>query len=300
MRAAATAPLPAGRFVRRHRRTAEPRSGQYRRDDPRRLRAAAALRRRCRTAPTVSTVPERQPEGPRRGAGTGFIIDETGYILTNHHVVESADRINVRLADGRHLRAERVGSDPDTDIALIRVRRRAPFPYAPLGDSDSLRVGEWVLAIGNPLAYEHTVTVGVVSFIGRKLFDSSLDRYIQTDAAINFGNSGGPLINSRGEVIGINAAISSRASNIGFAVPINQASDILPQLRDKGQRVSRLHRCGPAGCRSGSAAVAGVGVGGRGAGAGRDARDRPARARAFGPTTSSWRWTASPSWATMS
>jgi serine protease Do len=99
-------------------------------------------------------------------------------------------------------------------------------------------VGEWVVAIGNPLAYEHTVTVGVVSFIGRKLFDSSLDRYIQTDAAINFGNSGGPLINARGEVIGINAAISSRAANIGFAVPINQARAILPQLRDKG-RVSR-------------------------------------------------------------
>ena len=99
-------------------------------------------------------------------------------------------------------------------------------------------MGEWVLAIGNPLAYEHTVTVGVVSFIGRKLFDTSLDRYIQTDAAINFGNSGGPLINARGEVIGINAAISSRASNIGFAVPINQATAILPQLREHGH-VSR-------------------------------------------------------------
>jgi serine protease Do len=180
--------------------------------------------------------PER--EGPRRGAGTGFIIDEAGYILTNHHVIETADRINVRLADGRALRAERVGSDPDTDIALIKVTSPRPLPHAPLGDSDALRVGEWVLAIGNPLAYEHTVTVGVVSFIGRKLFDSSLDRYIQTDAAINFGNSGGPLINARGEVIGINAAISSRASNIGFAVPINQASAILPQLRENG-RVSR-------------------------------------------------------------
>jgi serine protease Do len=143
-----------------------------------------------------------------------------------------------RLADGRTLRAERIGSDPDTDIALIRVESPRPLPFAPLGDSDTLRVGEWVLAIGNPLAYEHTVTVGVVSFIGRKLFDSSLDRYIQTDAAINFGNSGGPLINARGDVIGINAAISSRASNIGFAVPINQASAILPQLRDTG-RVSR-------------------------------------------------------------
>jgi serine protease Do len=112
------------------------------------------------------------------------------------------------------------------------------LPHASLGDSDALRVGEWVLAIGNPLAYEHTVTVGVVSFIGRKLFDRSLDRYIQTDAAINFGNSGGPLINAHGDVIGINAAISSRAPNIGFAVPINQATAILPQLRTSGH-VSR-------------------------------------------------------------
>ena len=181
---------------------------------------------------------DRDREGPRRGAGTGFIIDASGLILTNHHVIESADRIMVRLTDGRYLHARRIGSDPDTDIALIKVESTKPLPFAPLGDSDVLRVGEWVIAIGNPLAYEHTVTVGVVSYIGRKLFDSSLDRYIQTDAAINFGNSGGPLINSRGEVIGINAAISSRASNIGFAVPINQATAILPQLRSKG-RVSR-------------------------------------------------------------
>ena len=113
-----------------------------------------------------------------------------------------------------------------------------PFPVAPLGNSDGLRVGEWVCAIGNPLAYEHTVTVGVVSYIGRKLFNNSLDNYIQTDAAINFGNSGGPLINARGEVIGINAAISSRASNIGFAVPVNQARAVLPQLKLRG-RVAR-------------------------------------------------------------
>ncbi len=181
---------------------------------------------------------DRERDGPRKGAGTGFLIDQQGFILTNHHVIDGADRIVVRLTDGRSLRAETIGSDPDTDIALIKVEADAPLAFAALGDSDTLRVGEWVVAIGNPLAYEHTVTVGVVSFIGRKLFDNSLDNYIQTDAAINFGNSGGPLINARGEVIGINAAISSRASNIGFAVPINQASEILPQLRDKG-RVSR-------------------------------------------------------------
>jgi serine protease Do len=180
----------------------------------------------------------RDRDGPRQGTGAGFIIDSGGAILTNHHVVDGADRITVRLADGRELRASTIGSDPDTDIALIQVETTAPLPVATLGDSDDLRVGEWVMAIGNPLTYEHTVTVGVVSFLGRKLFDSSLDRYIQTDAAINFGNSGGPLINARGEVIGINSAVSSRASNIGFAVPINQATGILAQLRESG-RVSR-------------------------------------------------------------
>ena len=171
---------------------------------------------------------------PRRGAGTGFLIDDDGHILTNHHVIDGADRITVKLTDGRSLRADVVGSDPDTDIALIKVQSDKKFPHASLGDSNDLRVGEWVCAIGNPLAYEHTVTVGVVSFIGRKLFDMSLDNYIQTDAAINFGNSGGPLINARGEVIGINAAVSRQASSIGFAIPINQAKLILPQLKERG------------------------------------------------------------------
>jgi serine protease Do len=183
--------------------------------------------------------PRLDPHGlPRDGAGSGFIIEPDGHILTNHHVVDRADRIVVKLSDGRTFRARVVGADPATDIALIKVDAGAPLPVAPLGDSTSLRVGEWVCAIGNPLAFEHTVTVGVVSYLGRKLFDASLDDYIQTDAAINFGNSGGPLINARGEVIGINAAISWRASNIGFAIPINQASAILAQLKARG-RVAR-------------------------------------------------------------
>ncbi|HEV2984538.1 MAG TPA: trypsin-like peptidase domain-containing protein, partial [Vicinamibacterales bacterium] len=177
-------------------------------------------------------------ETPRRGAGSGFIIDADGSILTNNHVIDRAERITVKLSDGRTLRARVIGADPDTDIALIKVDGQGGLPVAPLGDSSTLRMGEWVCAIGNPLGYEHSVTVGVISFLGRKLFDMSLDNYIQTDAAINFGNSGGPLINSRGEVIGINAAISSRASSIGFAVPINGASAVLPQLRARG-RVSR-------------------------------------------------------------
>jgi serine protease Do len=175
---------------------------------------------------------------PHQGSGSGFIIDRQGFVLTNFHVIEDADRITVTLADGRVLKGDVVGTDPAIDVALLRVAASGPLEPAPLGNSDDLRVGEWVCAIGNPLGYVHSVTVGVVSFMGRKLFDASLDDYIQTDAAINFGNSGGPLINARGEVIGINSAISSRASSIGFAVPINQALAILPQLKARG-RVSR-------------------------------------------------------------
>jgi serine protease Do len=182
--------------------------------------------------------PSRDPETPRQGSGSGFIIDREGFVLTNNHVIDAADRIAVTLADGRTFRAEVVGADAAIDVALLRIPASPDLPEAPLGNSDELRVGEWVCAIGNPLGYVHSVTVGVVSFIGRKLFDPSLDDYIQTDAAINFGNSGGPLINSRGQVIGINSAISSHASSIGFAVPINQAVVILPQLKTRG-RVSR-------------------------------------------------------------
>ncbi|MCX6551425.1 MAG: trypsin-like peptidase domain-containing protein [Acidobacteria bacterium] len=179
-----------------------------------------------------------QWEESDRGSGSGFLLTPDGEILTNHHVVDGAERLTVKLADGRSLRARIVGGDPDTDVALIKVDGVHDLPVVRLGDSNTLRVGEWVCAIGNPLAYEHTVTVGVVSYLGRKLFDESLDNYIQTDAAINLGNSGGPLINTNGEVIGISAAISSRANNIGFAVPIDQARDVLDQLRRNG-RVSR-------------------------------------------------------------
>jgi serine protease Do len=173
-----------------------------------------------------------------RSLGSGFVIDAAGYILTNYHVVEGADRITVTLGDGRVAKADLVGIDPAIDVALLRIAAAGPLEVAPLGDSDTLRVGEWVCAIGNPLGYVHSVTVGVVSFLGRKLFDQSLDAFIQTDAAISFGNSGGPLINSRGQVVGMTTAISSQASNIGFAIPIGQVVAVLPQLRANG-RVAR-------------------------------------------------------------
>ena len=199
----------------------------------------------------------RERDAPRRGAGSGFIIDADGSILTNNHVIDGAERITVKLSDGRTLRARRRrrrsrhrhrAASRSTGRPVCRWRRSAIRRRCAMG--------EWVCAIGNPLGYEHTVTVGVVSFLGRKLFDTSLDNYIQTDAAINFGNSGGPLINARGEVIGINAAISSRASSIGFAVPINGASAMLPQLRARGRVSPRLHRRRPARRRRRPRAVA--------------------------------------------
>jgi len=176
--------------------------------------------------------------GPREGTGSGFIIDPAGYILTNYHVIEGADRLTVTLSDGRAFRATVVGIDQAIDVALLHIPATEPLPVAPLGRSETLRVGEWVCAIGNPLGYVHSVTVGVVSFLGRKIFDPSLDALIQTDAAITFGNSGGPVINSRGEVVGMATAISTVASNIGFAIPIDQITAVLPQLQEHG-RVAR-------------------------------------------------------------
>jgi serine protease Do len=173
----------------------------------------------------------------RRGDGAGFVIDPTGLVLTNEHLVGGSSRVRVRLTDGREFRATPIGRDARTDLALLKIEA-GRLPAVTLGDSDRLRVGDWVVAIGNPLSFEHTVTVGVVSSKGRKIFDASFDAYIQTDAAINPGNSGGPLLNSAGEVVGINAAVSREGQGIGFAIPINVAKDIVAQLRQRG-RVSR-------------------------------------------------------------
>src|SRR5688572_15337624 len=178
------------------------------------------------------------PGAPREGSGSGFFIDPSGYLLTNFHVVDGADRVTVTLVDGRSFRAEIVGVDPAIDVALLRIPGASGLPVVVLGDSDSLRPGQWVCAIGNPLGYVHSVTVGVVSYLGRKLFDQSLDAYIQTDAAISLGNSGGPLIDANGRVVGITTAVSAQAANIGFAVPISQVIPVLGQLRERGH-VSR-------------------------------------------------------------
>jgi serine protease Do len=177
---------------------------------------------------------ERQREFKRSALGTGFVISPDGYIVTNNHVIEEVDTITVAFEDGKELEATVAGRDPKTDIALIRVETEQELFALPLGDSEKVRPGEWVVAIGNPFGLGHTVTAGIVSAKHRIIGQGSYDDFIQTDAAINFGNSGGPLINLAGEVIGVNTAINPRANTIGFAVPINMAKDILPQLRATG------------------------------------------------------------------
>jgi serine protease Do len=175
----------------------------------------------------------------QQNLGTGVIIDKEGFILTNNHVVELTDEIKVKLADGREFTAKIVGRDPKTDLALIRIEPDGPFTPLPLGDSDKLEVGDWVVAIGNPFGLGNTVTAGIVSAKYRQIGTGSYDNFIQTDASINPGNSGGPLLNTAGEVVGINTAIFSRGGGsvgIGFAIPINMAKDLLPQLK-KGKVV---------------------------------------------------------------
>lgn len=170
----------------------------------------------------------------RQSLGSGFIIESEGYILTNHHVVKDADEIRVIFRDESETEAKVVGKDPKTDIALIKVNVGKPLPTVKLGDSDKLKEGEWVLAIGNPFGLKYTLTAGIVSAKGREIGAGPYDDFIQTDASINPGNSGGPLLNMKGEVIGINTAIVAGGAGIGFAIPINLARDILPQLRSKG------------------------------------------------------------------
>jgi len=171
------------------------------------------------------------------GQGSGFIISKDGYILTNNHVAGDADKITVKLKDGRKFQAKLIGSDPKTEIALIKIEGDN-FPYIELGDSSELEIGEWVIAIGNPFGLAETLTVGVVSAVGRSNVGiTDYEDFIQTDAAINPGNSGGPLLNIEGKAVGINTAIYTRSGGymgIGFAVPINMAKQIVNQLKEKG------------------------------------------------------------------
>jgi serine protease Do len=186
-------------------------------------------------------MPDQGPMSKITSLGSGVVIDEDGYILTNNHVIEDVDDIIVTLNNGAKYSAEVVGTDPLTDLALIRSKTMKDFAVARFGDSDKLEVGDWVMAIGNPFGYGHTVTVGVVSATGRVIGAGQYDNFIQTDASINPGNSGGPLFNIRGELVGINTAIATRtgqSAGIGFAIPINMAADILDQLKETG-RVER-------------------------------------------------------------
>lgn len=185
--------------------------------------------------------PEVPPESlsgtGEHSLGSGFVLGPDGYVVTNHHVVEDARRILVRLADGRELPAEVVGKDPSTDLALLKLTgesvRELPFVY--LGDSDRLEVGDWVVAIGNPFGFDHSVSHGIISAKERVLGVGAFDDFIQTDVSMNPGNSGGPLFNMRGEVVGVNTAMVSHGQGIGFAVPINMVKDLLPNLKVNGR-----------------------------------------------------------------
>ncbi len=181
--------------------------------------------------------PDPSPDQPR-SLGSGFIISEDGYIVTNNHVIGEADKITVRLSDEEEYQATVIGSDQRTDLALIKIEPSSKLTAIPLGDSEALQVGDWVMAIGNPFGLEQTVTVGIVSAKGRVIGAGPYDDFIQTDASINPGNSGGPLLNLQGEVVGINSAIFSRGGGnigIGFAIPIGQARSIIAQLRESGK-----------------------------------------------------------------
>ncbi len=171
----------------------------------------------------------------RQSLGSGFILDKKGYIVTNNHVIENADEIKVTLQNGKDYDAEIIGADPGTDIALIKIEAEIDLPLLELGDSESLEIGQWVLAIGNPFGLDHTVTAGIISAKGRVIGAGAYDDFIQTDASINPGNSGGPLINMEGKVVGINTAIVAGGDGIGFAIPVSMAERIVEQLKETGE-----------------------------------------------------------------
>ncbi len=178
-----------------------------------------------------------QRDYKERSLGSGFIIDKTGYIVTNNHVIEGADEITVKLSNEKEYKAEVIGRDANTDLALIKIDAKG-LNALKLGDSEALEVGSWVVAIGSPFGLEQTVTAGIVSAKGRIIGSGPYDDFIQTDASINPGNSGGPLLNLKGEVVGINTAIVARGQGIGFAIPIDMAGDIITQLKT-GKGVTR-------------------------------------------------------------
>jgi serine protease Do len=171
----------------------------------------------------------------QRSLGSGFIIDKDGYIVTNNHVIDNADKIVVILSNEKEFEAEIVGRDKNTDLALIKIKSNHDLPVLRFGDSDALKIGQWVVAIGNPFGLEQTVTAGIVSAKGRVIGSGPYDDFIQTDASINPGNSGGPLLNMNGEVIGINTAIVAGGQGIGFAIPVNLAKNIIAQLKSSGE-----------------------------------------------------------------
>jgi serine protease Do len=172
---------------------------------------------------------------PSQGAGSGVIISEDGYILSNNHVVEGAKEVSVTLANEKEYPAEVIGLDPKTDLAVLKIEAPKDLPKASLGNSENLKVGDWVVAIGNPFGLNHTVTSGIVSAKGRVIGAGPYDNFIQTDASINPGNSGGPLFNMKGEVVGINTAIIPQGQGIGFAIPVNTAKPLIPQLVEHGE-----------------------------------------------------------------
>lgn len=185
------------------------------------------------------TMPRQSPTEQLRGLGSGFIIDKSGVVLTNAHVVDQADKVTVRLKDGRTFEGKVQGIDEVTDLAVVKINAGNDLPIAPLGVSNDVRVGDWAIAVGNPLGFDNTVTLGIVSTLKRSsaqvgITDKRLE-FIQTDAAINPGNSGGPLLNAQGEVIGINTAIRADAMGIGFAIPIDKAKAIAAQLQRDGR-----------------------------------------------------------------